>query len=172
MTGQRVASLITQALIVLAWVATPVKGAENEIRPSQVIFIRAETVRGGIDSAFESRLRSRFLDHKVFYVTNKISEADLVFLAFTDYRMQTVAIKCEMWWQPCTKQRRYLAYVEGFVLAPEDYEKGFTSRDDLRGQAYWQGLVGSTSRISIPERRSRKLVKTFHEQTIHRVASK
>ena len=104
--------------------------------------------------------------------TGDITEADFVFWAFTDYRVQTIQLDCDKWYKPCKEEKGYLAYVEGFALSPDDYIGGFSSRDDLRAKAHWQWMVGSTTRISRPERRSRKLVKEFHEQTIHRTASR
>lgn len=165
-------SSIALVLILLVNAADPAEAAEFEFHARQLVYIHAQTVDGVDDSAFESRLRGRFLDYKVFYVTNKIAEADFVFWAFTDYRTQTIDLECEKIWEPCTKTRRYLAFAEGFALSPDDYQKGFASRDDLRGKAHWQWLVGAINHVSIPERRSRKLVKTFHEQAVYRVASK
>jgi len=155
------------AVILLAVAAAPLGAAEFEFHPSQVVYIHAQTISGSDDSPFESRLRKLFLDRKIFYVTNKITEADFVFWAFTEYRTQTIDLECTKWYEPCTKKREYLAFAEGFALFPDDYLGGFVSRDDLRGKAHWQWMVGSTNRISIPERRSRKLIKIFHEQTIH-----
>jgi len=70
------------------------------------------------------------------------------------------------------KKEEYLVFAEGFVVARKVYLEGLSSREDFRRQALWQFLAGSESFLSKPERRSRKLVKTFHEHTIHRVASK
>lgn len=150
----------------------PIVADEFEFRPSQVVYIHAQKVGGSDDAVFENKLRGLFLDRKVFYVTNKITEADFVFWAFTDYRVQTKQLDCDKWYEPCTEKRDYLAFAEGFALSPEDYLGGFVSRDDLRSKAHWQWMVGSTTRISRPERRSRKLIKAFHEQTIHQMASR
>lgn len=167
--------LVSAAVLVLGLsveLAIPAGAAGFEFRPSQLIYIRAEMISGCDDPAFESRLREFFLKSKVFYVTNDITQADFVFLAYTDYRMRTIELECDQPWKPCSKESRYLAYAEGFAVSPDEYLKGFENRDDLRGKAHWQWMVGSTSRISSPERRSRNLVKAFHEQTIHRTASR
>lgn len=159
-------------LVGLPLAADPVSADDFEFRPGQVVYIHAQKVSGSDDAVFENKLRGLFLDRKVFYVTNKITEADFVFWAFTDYRVQTIQLECDKWYKPCSKERGYLAFAEGFVLSPDDYLAGFPSRDDLRAKAHWQWMVGSTTRISHPERRSRKLVKLFHEQTIHQMASR
>lgn len=63
-------------------------GGEEPFRfsPGQRVYIHAEMVTGGADSYLEQRLHNRFLKKQTFEVTNKIEEADFVFLVYSDYR--------------------------------------------------------------------------------------
>lgn len=172
MTTRGIAGSIVMAMAISTMVGGIAGAADFEFRPSQVVFIHAQTINGSDDAAFENRLQKLFMDRKVFYVTHKITEADFVFWAFTDYRVQTIQLDCDKWYKPCTQEKGYLAFAEGFALSPDDYLGGFSNRYDLRAAAHWQWMVGSTTRISRPERHSRKLVKEFHEQIIHQMASR
>ena len=78
MKSSKLAPSIVLMVITLAMAA---EANDFEFRPGQVVYIHAEIVCGPEDPAFESRLRSLFLERAVFYVTNEVTEADFVFTA-------------------------------------------------------------------------------------------
>jgi hypothetical protein len=133
-------------------------GGEEPLRfsPGQKVYIHAETVAGVGDPYLEQRLHDRFLEKNTFEITNKVEEADFVFHVYSDYRTKRVLNAGSKhnggsrW-----KTGNYLVFAE-----------------DLRKKARWHFLAGSEKFLSNPERRSRKLVKVFHEQTVYRTASR
>lgn len=142
-------------------------GGEEPFRfsPGQRVYIHAETVTGVGDPYLEQRLHDRFLEKNTFEITNKVEEADFVFHVYSDYRTKRVLNAGSKYnggsrW----KTGNYLVFAEGFAFFGKDYIKGFSGREDLRKKALWHFLAGSEKFLSNPERRSRKLVKTFHAQ--------
>ena len=105
------------------------------------------------DVEFEAHLRKEFEKKRAFKVADKLSEAELVFLA---YREDDAA--------------------EAYSLAPDKYIEwknqldpatGQFDLDDLREEAYGRYVAGHF-KLPTSGRISNRLVKKFHEATIRK----
>ena len=103
------------------------------------------------DVEFEAHLRKEFLKRRVYLLADKLSQAEVVFLA---YREEDAA--------------------EGYALAPETYtelkeqiepQAGQLDLDALREAAYGRYMAGHF-KLPTSGRISGSLVKKFHEATV------
>lgn len=162
------AYLVAAGLTLALPVAVVGEGGEPfRLRAGQVVFIHAETIQGGEDPVLEQKLHKKFLSEGDFEVTNDHREADFVFLVYSDYRMREIKKipqKDSNWWESDWEEHRVLIFAEAFAVPKKEYEKGLGTRDDLRRAALWHWLAGSERSATKTERRSGKLVKSFHKQ--------
>ena len=158
---------MTIAGTVAAW-----GGSDDSFRfePGQAVYIRAETVTGMDDQVLEQKLHKKFLKRGVFKVTNNITKADFVFLVYSEYRVEKIRKSTSVdskWWKTDWEESRVMMFAEGFAIPKKEYDKGLTTREDLRKAAQWQWLAGGEATAAKHERRSSELVKVFHKQSMN-----
>ena len=136
-------------------------------KKGQTVFIHAESIQGGADPVVEQKVHKKFLAKGDFRVTNDRSKADFVFHVISEYEWRKVkkySGKDQKWWKSDWEEHRVLVFAEGFAVPRKVYEKGLSTRRDLRQAARWYWLAGSERSATQTDRRSGKLVKVFHKQ--------
>ena len=146
---------LTVLLIALMWLPAAAQSkpdsAQFTFKPGQSVYVTAQRINGQLDTYVEERLRSAFEKQKVFQLARKISEADFVFLAYSDYGggdLQTLTC---------------------FALLPEQYTRTKGDYDALREAAFWTDQ-SKNGWNQYPEPLSGRLVKKFHEQFVGKQA--
>ena len=142
-------------LIVMTWLPAAAQSkpesAQFIFKPGQAVYVTAHRGNGQLDSYVEERLQNAFEKQNVFRLTRKISEADFVFLAYSDYGGGTVqTLIC-------------------FALLSEQYTQTRGNYDAIREAAFWTDQ-SKNGWNQYPEPLSGRLVKKFHEQFVGKQA--
>jgi CHAT domain-containing protein/Flp pilus assembly protein TadD len=129
-----------------------------KIQADQSVYVVAHRISGEPDLYLEGRLKQVFEKEKVFKPVRRPSEAAIVFLVYSEYKIVQTGHAFDR-----RESSEFLVSASGFALLPEDYTDAKGNLDALRDRAIWyeQATVGRMYRI--PENLSGKLLKKFHE---------
>lgn len=137
----------------------------------QSVYIVAHKMTGPDDIRLEGNLIKEFSRKKKFRIAGNLSEADFVFLVYSQNRSVTRTNILKIWDPGPTENA--LVYAEAYAITPDQFGKYVHDLKMLREVAYWQrtigsGQVGALSLFGLPpKRRYRGLVKQFHNDVVH-----
>ena len=148
---------LTVLLIALTWLPAAAQSkpesAQFTFKPGQAVYVTAHRINGQLDTYVEERLQNAFEKQKVFKLARKLSEADFVFLAYSEYGEGTVqTLIC-------------------FALLSEQYAQTKGNYDALREVAFWTDQ-SKNGWNQYPEPLSGRLVKKFHEQFVRQTGDR
>lgn len=135
--------------------AQPVAGepvvarTERKLQAGQTIYIFASRLNGAVEPALEARLRQAFEKQKVFKLAQKPSEAEVIFLAHSEYGWGV--------------EPNLLGKLSGLAVTAEQYARLQGDLNALREEALWQERMNMRGLYHSEQWLVEKLVRKFHD---------
>jgi hypothetical protein len=126
-----------------------------EFKAGQSAYVVAMKSNGSPDLAIEQKLKKEFKNKKAFKLSPSLSSADFVFVMYTEYEYNQVAVSGTGIGSEDIKS------ASAFVVLPDTYAQSKSNLDNLRDEALWQ--FGKNNNMWRTGGLPVSIVKQFHK---------